>query len=438
MHSAVWTFLPTSHKATRGENADSNVLYNYTMNIKSGQKIVAIILAVFFIGLVSVDRAKNIPYERDEISWYFHTKFFDTAFIQKDIFSPYWQGYESYDHPQVSKYIYGAYLYTRDAEYALERDALEHKYGRWDFYTNIKSDPDISKTEFASIINELRKINIVLTLFIVAEIFALFYILTSSILFSFLTCIAFIYNDLFTNSTTVITSDNHLLLFSLLAIICYLRSLRSKHLFWVISASVATSFAVGSKLTGIFICIAVILAEIIHFQTFKRVAVYMVVTIFMWIAINPAIYAHPIQSSWRYFAFRSFQSANIAYHVPEAALNTIPERIKAIVCSLVIHPCEVHWTPGSLSSSNLLNSTLLIMGLWYCAHAIRNRKREIIFLIILGYVICMGYIASLSNYADRYFALPQFVVFFIQMFGLWSFVHALVSHHKFRRNHIGK
>lgn len=422
----------------RIENADSNVLYNYTMTIKNSLKIAAAILAIFYLGFIAVSRAKTVPFERDEISWYFHTKFFDEAFIKKDTTSPLWYGYESFDHPQVSKYIYGAYLYALDHNYALTREVFEKKYGRWGFYTNIKSDPDISTTEFAPILFELRKINSVLTIFIIAEIFILSYMLTGSFIFSILTCVAFIFNDLFTISTAVVTSDNHLLLFSFLAIIFYFRSLKSKRLFWVIAASVATAFAVGTKLTGIFIFASVILSEIIRFQAIRRIFLYIVVTIFVWIAINPALHAQPIQNSWRYFSFRSFQSANIAYHVPEAALNTIPERIKAIGCSVVIRPCEVHWAPGSLSSNNFLNSTLLIIGLWYSVGAIRKRKQEIIFFVILGYIICIGYIANLSNYSWRYFALPQLVVFFIQIFGVWSLLHALRERRRFRRNHIEK
>jgi dolichyl-phosphate-mannose--protein O-mannosyl transferase len=383
---------------------------------------------VIFLGISSVSRLKNIPYERDEISWYFHTKFLDEVMIEKRLFSPLWQGYESYDHPPVSKYIYGTYLYLSNQDYARERDKLEKKYGRWNMYYTIKSDQDIANTEFVPILYELRRINTVFALFILVEIFILSYMLSRSVWVSLALCAALSFNSVFMNSAAVITSDNHFLFFSLLAIICYVRSLTSKQ-WWLIGAAVATSLAVGSKLIGLFVFLAVVVNEIAGLayqsasvkKTLTRMALYSFLSFAGWIVINPALYTSPFFNTWRYFAFRNFQSANIAYFVPEAALGSSGERARAVVCTLVIRSCTPHTADASFSSSNVLNVLLLLLGIAYSWRAVQKKRRAIIFLILLGYCIVAGYLVFLSNYGQRYFVLLQVILFVIEMLAVQWF-----------------
>lgn len=393
-------------------------------------KLAVIVVCAIIIGFFSVSRARNVPYERDEISWYFHTEFFDEAFVQKKIFSPLWNGYESFDHPPLSKYIYGAYLYFRNNEYWRERESLEKKYGRWNMYYSIKSDEDISTTEFAPILFELRKVNVVFTLLILVEIFMLFYTFSRSLWFSLLMTAVLSFNTVFIQSTAIITSDSHFLFFTLLALLLYFRSMKSKQWGWIIGASVATALSVGSKLTGVFLFSSVILHEVIRLiyadvpiaKIFKRIGIYVFVSLYVWLIINPVLYTSPIKNTWRYFSFRTFQSANIARYIPDAALRNVSDRAKAIVCTVVIRSCTPHSAPGSISSSNALNVILVVLGLFYCLQAIRKRKSEIIFLIVLGYVICTIYLINLFNYSARYFALLQIIVFAIQILGARFFL----------------
>ncbi len=64
-------------------------------------KYFLVALCLLMISLISLSRAKTVPLERDEISWYFHTKFFDEAYLKKDLTSSLWYGYESFDHPPI-------------------------------------------------------------------------------------------------------------------------------------------------------------------------------------------------------------------------------------------------------------------------------------------------------------------------------------------------
>ncbi len=239
-------------------------------------------------------------------------------------------------------------------------------------------------------------------------------------------------------STAIVTSDNHFLLFGLTAICLYLKSLRSKSQIFIVAASMVTALSVGSKLNGIFIFISIIFYEIVRllcgFVPFRkgitRIATYISVGFIYWVVINPALYLHPFQNTWRYFSFRIFQSANIAYYVPQVALNTFMDRTKALYCTLLGHSCGFRFMDGSLSTFGLLNIVLLILGFVSGLTNFAKKNNYIIFWIILGYTNCMSYLISLSNYSDRYYILPQIIVFIIQFYGLWFLTHLVFGRHK--------
>lgn len=397
-----------------------------------------LILCIAGIFITSVSRAKTIPFERDEISWYFHTKFFDEAFLKKDIFSPLWNGYESFDHPQISKYIYGAYLYLQDHNYSQVRDALEQKYGRWAFYTNITSDEAIADTEFVPILHNLRTLNVLTTTIILGLILVLFLQLTKSVIFSLLVTALSATHPLFVYSTAIVTSDNHLLLFGLLTIYTYLQSIKSKHPTWIILSAIFVALSIGSKLTGIFIFASVLLNELVQLvlkttrvtTSIKRITLFVLVSALYWTAINPALFVRPFQGTWRYLSFRSFQSANIAYHVPEAGLTNLTDRSSALACTLFFHSCNVRFSNGSLTQFGIINIGLFILGLYYGFRQLFNKVSYIRFWIILGYIFAFAYLTILANYTNRYYILPMIIVFFVQLFGVWNLFYSLRGHRK--------
>jgi len=399
-------------------------MYNVFMKLKRILEIIVVVLCMIYLSYVLVSRVSKVPYKEDEISWYFHTKFFDEAFINKSLFSPLWQGYESFDHPPVSKYIYGAYLYFQNRNYAQERNVLESKYGRWNFYYVIKSDEAIATTEFAPIISDLRKINFVFAVFILVEVYILFYMISRSSLFSLLLCAVLSINSLFIYSVAIITSDNQVIFFSLLAIILYFMSLKSKKWVLLVGAAIATALALGSKLTGIFILCTVTFNEILCFlyarlsyeKFVKRIGIFIFVSCFVWVIINPALYFAPVINTVRYFEFRSFQSANLAHFFPNIALHTPFVRIEAIVCTVLV-PCNNRFTSGAISSNILVNILLLTFGLFYCVQEVRKKRSDIIFLVLFVYFICFVYTINLFNYSKIYYNLLQISIFIIQVLG---------------------
>lgn len=402
---------------------------------------VAVFLCGVFLGISVVSRFSAVGYERDEISWYFHTEFFDEAFVHKKTGSPLWYGYESFDHPPISKYIYGAYLYTRNAGYGTTRDMLERTYGRWDFYENIERDEDISGTRFAPIIRTMRSLNAVLAVAILLEVFILGYLVFGSVWYSWLLCAALGYNSLFYRTLPVVTSDNHLLFFSLFSVICYVRSLKSGNLLWIIGSAVASALAVGTKLTGVFLFFGIVTTEIIRWAGVskpvvsipRRLALFIVVSLGVWLLSNPALYRSPVYGTWRYFSFRNFQSANIADHVPDVALRTVGERANAIVCTLVLRSCRSHSIDGSVTPVNFINGMLLILSIVGVWQAVKKKRTDILLLLMIGYYTVFGFLAFLSNYGVRYFVPLQVIFFLLQIFGLQVTVQAALA--RLRRRH---
>lgn len=397
---------------------------------------VGVLLLGTILGISITSRFSSVPYERDEISWYFHTEFFDEAFVHRRLASPLWDGYESFDHPPISKYVYGAFLYANNNTYIATRDVLERTYGRWAFYKNIARDEDISETRFAPIIRLLRSLNTIIAIAIIFEIFLLGYLVTGSVWFSLLLCTALGFNSLFYNMLPVVTSDNHALFFSLFSIICYMYSLRSKNLWWIAGSAIASALAVGTKLTGVFIFFGIVTTEIIRWVGFarstafipRRIALFVVISLGVWWLSNPALYRSPVTGTWAYFSFRNFQSANIAYHVPEVALHSITDRANAIICTLVLRSCRSHGVDGSMTSVNGINSLLLVLSILGVFQAAKKKRADIVLLVMIGYFTVFGFLAFLSNYGIRYFVPLQVIFFLLQIFGIQITIQAVIDY----------
>jgi hypothetical protein len=122
----------------------------------------------------------------------------------------------------------------------------------------------------------------------------------------------------------------------------------------------------------------------------KRISLYLLSTVAVWIFINPALYVHPLGATVRYFSFRSYQSANIGYHVPNVALDTIGERTGAVVCTLVLRSCGSHTAGGALFVENIFNALWVGFAVIGITYAGLRRDRHILFLLLLIYLSAVG------------------------------------------------
>ncbi len=387
---------------------------------------VALVCAFCFIAFIAVQKTKNIPFDLDEISWYYHTKFFEEAFIYKNIYSELWNGYESYDHPQISKYIYGSYLYILDPNFSIKRNILEEKYGRWQFYYNKQLAETISPSEFFTPLSKLRDLNRVFLIGIFIEVFIVMVLLTKSYIYSVILMYVLAVNTMFINAIMRITSDIHMIFFGLFAMIFYLFSLKKQSLSLIAISSIFTAVSIGSKLNGVFISSSIICLELLVWLmdyskiivVLKRILAYIVICFFIWIMINPALYSDPIQRSWKYFTFRTFQTnLNAKYH-PSADLDTPLKKAQAIFCNLVVRSCKKYPSEWAVTSNDILNILLVCSGFMAIYSDMRKKQIQKCLLVLLEYIILFNYLLYLQNYSSHYYVFPQIFLFMIQILGL--------------------
>lgn len=384
--------------------------------------------------ITAVRLATRVPQNRDEISWYFHTRFFDEAFLAHRYFSDVWYGYESFDHPPVAKYVYGMALYLKNPSYMKERDALERTYGRWEFYRTIPSDRVVHTLPFGPHIAYLRSVNIGVLVLLFGVLFVLAYTVTSSVWASLAFCLALAVNRVFIESVSTVTSDIYMMLFAAVAAICYIWSFSAPRDRWLIGAAVASALSIGSKLNGVVIVYTVVLMELLRAWTgtgsgrhIRRVGLYVAVFIGTWIVINPALYRSPVSGSFRYLSFRDYQSAVIARIVPEVALRTPVDTLVASACTLVIRGCDTpHSAAGAVSANDTINTVLFAGMLVYMAYALRKRRAPVMFLSVLFWSTILFYSLFLSNYAPKYFVLSQVTLYILEAAALTEFIRMTV------------
>lgn len=123
-----------------------------------------------FVLLYLGKQLSQVPYHTDEISWFFHTVYYEELFLRGNFKGVIWQSYESYDHPPLAKYVYGQYLYLRDRGVFNKRDELDAKWGRWNFYFDSKLG-EIRESEFAPYIQQMREVSLALSVLSVSMLY---------------------------------------------------------------------------------------------------------------------------------------------------------------------------------------------------------------------------------------------------------------------------
>lgn len=374
-----------------------------------------------FLAFSLIHKSESVPFNSDEISWFFHTKFFEELFIKHRISTPLWSSHENFDHPQLSKYLFGAYLYIRDKNVFYQRDRLEQRYGRWSFYL----DPtlsDIEKGAFALHIRHMRELNVIFTV----GVFILIYGITLHIvrykLLAVSIPLALLNNPLFINSMLRATSDAQMVFFSLLAAKIFISRDYVSTWFGPIIAGVGMGWAIATKLTGGIILFTAIPYEIfvsrkmpLRLRLFRLIS--MLLSVFLiWYITNPAVYRSPIRSTRDYVVFRLDESKQLQLYLPQVALTTLSSRMYATYCEFIDPACSRFH--GLLTASGIINLGLLLVG-GYDIFWMWKRSQSLTFLLgifILGTIF--GTTLVLPLYSDRYFILPLIDIYIIYAMGI--------------------
>lgn len=388
------------------------------------QKIFSTILGtvIFIVLTLYLFRLANtVPFDGDEISWFFHTKFYEQLFLKRNFDQKFWSSYESFDHPQLSKYIFGAYLHVLNPNIFKERDQLVQKYGRWDFY--FKSEiSDIRVTEFARYIIQMRHVSI---LFTVGTLILLFFIMSKFFRFwplSLFLSSVLVINPLFTQTMIRATSDAQVIFFVIATVTILVSILYQEKNLALLLTGITIGCAVATKLTGIIVGYSVILYEFFLIQQWgfrkmiKRIVIIVTLSFLIWYATNPGIYSSPIGSSWNYLQFRTDQSIRLANFFPEVKLGTIQSRIRATYCELINPACSKF--KGTVTPYKTINIILLLLGIIALKNQGKTVKFQALSVTIFAITTVILNTVILPLYSDRYFLLPLVSVYLIDAIGI--------------------
>lgn len=399
---------------------------------------------VFFIVLCSVvlfgwihQLIYSVELHNDEISWFYHTEFFEQAFIKHDVHSSMWSSYESYDHPQLSKYIYGGYVWLKNPSIFTTRATLQDMYGRWKFYFN--SDLERIRNQiFAPYLYTMREINSIFFLGSLVLIGAVVFIVTSSSLLPIIGIVWLMQNTLFANTMIRATSDAQVIFFVYASLVSYMVYMQKKGIGALICSGLYAGCAISAKLTGALVLYSLLINEITRWffgwekskRIQKTIGFLIGLSMVIWIGLNPALYTNPIGGSIRYFDFRIEQSKRLQGAFPEVALTNILSRTHTMYCTVLDPSCKGSFYHGTLFPFAWLNIIATILGIIFLVERGKIKKhREMIVSISLYMVIVIFVITNLLVLnSDRYFIPVQINVWMIEWFGMyWIYMHGILK-----------
>lgn len=398
-------------------------------------------ILIFFAFIFFKLQKSHVNYNIDEVSWFFHTAFFDELFLKTNFDKNLWLSFESFDHPQLSKYIFGAYLFSKDKEYGYERDKLQAQYGRWDFYgiIGVSDSKAILNSPFSDHLNKMREVNLVTAFLSLVVLFLLCKILTQNTIISLLFCYSLAGNSLFIYSMKIATPDSHYIFFLLLALFSYMQYISTKRKLYLYLFGLFSGFSVAAKLTG-----AVMLIVYILYLTYRlfiknkhKLAILLKeflivgsIVAIVWTITNPAIFYSPISSSIFYFSSRIEKLNSFSHLFPDVGLTSIQDRIYSAYCISLSRNCHGYSKDfdGQLFTSPFLNIPLALFGILYVIQLMKDRRKsEAIFLTILLIIVIIGTAVLVPLKWNRYYLPLTIFLMFLEFMGISYVVNFVIK-----------
>lgn len=169
----------------------------------------------------------TIPLDQDEIHTFYGTESY-TLLRNKDFESPFWKFDVNFDHPPVSRYMYGYYLTTIYGDFTQTRDDLITRYGRWVF-GQFETEDDFLRTPFSIYIYQMRYVSVILTWLTLILVCINFFLLTKS-MFSIGIVFVLLNNDIFIKSMLKALPDASYIFFQCLRCLLLYYFLNINHL----------------------------------------------------------------------------------------------------------------------------------------------------------------------------------------------------------------
>ena len=129
--------LTLTHKCS------SDILSNNCMYKKYAYLI---LIFIFFIFIFFKLQKSHVSYNFDEVSWFFHAVFFDELFLKHNFDKKFWLSFESFDHPQLSKYIL-AYIFFPKIK-NIRKIAINFRYSMEDGHSILTLTKRFPKNHF--------------------------------------------------------------------------------------------------------------------------------------------------------------------------------------------------------------------------------------------------------------------------------------------------
>lgn len=375
-----------------------------------------IILTIYCI-YTAYPYIRSLPYESDEISWFYHTKFYDLL-TQGKIFEPYWHSLDAYDHPPLSKYVYGLYLRLHFGDYAAIRENLKTMYGEW-------SSVDIAGTDmphtFGPFIITMRSLTALITVFCILLLSGLTLILTGNIFVAVIHALLLVHNGVFMTTMIRAVSDSHYIFLLTVSFMLFgMYCINRKYKILGVSA-ILGALSMSSKLTGVlyflivpaYLCIEAMLHRIQTKQLYMSLGIVIFSGTVTWFIVNPTLYPSPVYNSYWYFVmrqsimdFQKFQEHNI----PDV-LRTIPQRSLALTCTLFNFASTKKCGNLNLTQFPLINYAFTVAGfISLTKQALRKKKNQMRFFLFLLAGTVITVVSQLTFNWTRYF-LPVFILF---------------------------
>lgn len=398
--------------------------------MKMSRQVVYLCIALTCILLVyfTYRAVRTIKLQTDEISWFYHIQFFEQLFIKRDVHAFIWQSYESYDHPQLSKYIFGAYVWHKDAHIFQTRDALEKTWGRWQFYFNPKTEYAIGHI-FAPYLYWMREVNALFVLATLILLGLLMYVLTHNVFVSMSLSLVLSLNNFFMENMIRATPDAQHIFFMFASFLLYIWFRRRRKAYMLIASSVCAGLAVSAKLTGILIVYTLVSCEVVLYlyreniwNVIRNVLCIIGISFLIWDVLNPALYKNPIQNSVRYFSFRNEQSVRLQKAFPSVALETEPSKIYASFCTVLATNCGTNFFDGALFTYGWINALFSIGGVFWLlrlrASEFIQEMNRIVLLFVAVMIIVTMVVLPLNS--DRYYIEMQISVWLLEWLGIYG------------------
>ncbi len=388
-----------------------------SMRTKTFAYICIYVVLVIYIAAIVFPHARSLPYDADEISWFYHTRYFDLL-KKGDITHSSWQSLDAYDHPPVSKYAFGAYLRIYFGDYSRIRENLRSTYGEWSEVPRSAIDMDQTYGPFIQRMRETSAFSVVLILLLLS---LLTLRLTHNILIALCNALLLVYNEPFLDAMLRAVSDSHYLLLLCTSVMFFILYMNNRRISLLAISSILGALAFSSKLTGaiffliipLVLCAEAFLWRIRGKKLISSLLVVYACGIVTWFIVNPTLYPSPIYNTYWFFVMRQSIMDFQMYqpHIIPEVLRNVSDKANAFVCTFI----NYYGTKGcynlNLTPFAFVNLILFMSGLGLLLKRFMSTKdREAFFIVVLLYLSTFFIAWQLRFNWGRYF-LPILLLF---------------------------